>query len=105
MDNVRMTGKKGGTFNNVDVHIRNSDFQFSESAFDVSTDESVAIVEEVVKAGMQDQLIEVIRALKTAPQEEQKSIVQKSSLSKIFSNVKDISGLIKLFLELGKELS
>ena len=104
MDNVKITAKSGGTLKNVDLIVKNSEFTFSESSFDVSTDESVAIVQELIKSGMQDQLVAVIRALKESSPEHHQEIVSKSFLSKYRPTLKDVGALILLLLSLAKQL-
>ncbi len=86
-DNVKIDAKSGGNIKNVDFYMTNSTANFTEDSFNVSTDESVAIIEKYLKSKQGDKLAEVIIALKQAKPEQREGILK--------SIIPEISSLIK----------
>jgi len=106
MDNVKVTAKNGGSIKNYEVEIRNSEFIFEENNMDFSVDEFVATVDSIIDAGLKDQLVSVIQALKGSNTPEKSAeIIKGSSLSKFFKTAKDSKPLVDMLISIGEKFT
>lgn len=102
MDNVTINAKSGGSITNYEVDIKNSEFNFSERGIDFKNDELVAIVEAIISSGQQDQLVAVIKQIKSSESiEAAETAIKDSPLKQFFKNVKDFAPIIAALIKLG----
>jgi hypothetical protein len=101
MNNVTVHAKSGGSIKNCDVEMTNTQLNFTEDNIDISTDESVAIVQSIVESGYQSDLVKLVSLLKSTPEAEQEQVVKASALSKFLTGVKDFKPMIELLLKAG----
>ena len=100
LNNVRITGKSGGTIKNYEsVEITDSVLEFSERSIDFITDENVAIFRDAIKVMGSEDLIKLAAELKKASPSEQKKIIEKSKFQKLVSTAKDLAPLVKYLIE------
>jgi len=100
MNNVRITGKSGGTIKNYEsIEMTDVVMNFTDSNIDYITEENVAIFQEAVKTMDSQDLIKLVFELKKASASEQKQIIEKSKLQKLVGTAKDLTPLVKYLTE------